>query len=134
MRAFIRVTAWLIQLHHTRSYLKCVAFDLPLVHLSFHYSRAAAVWTAGSARLDKGSALSKRLMASFRPSGVARCSKMSTTSKLDKVDTAASKWFLGYRMRRHTRKHLHVIIRHFLVDLLGEGPHSLSRVERRRSL
>ena len=37
-------------------------------------------------------------------------------------------------MRRHTTKYLHVIIGNFLVDLLGEGPHSLSRVERLRIL
>ena len=39
---------------------------------------------------DKGSARSNKRIASFLPSGVARCSKIKTTSKFDNVDTAAS--------------------------------------------
>ena len=42
---------------------------------------------------DKGSARSNKRIASFLPSGVLKCSKMSTTSKFERVDTAASKCF-----------------------------------------
>ena len=80
---------------------RCVAFDLLLVHPFLPELTGRGRMDGGQRAMDdKGSALSKRLMASFRPSGVLKCSKMSTTSKIGQGGHGRIEMFLCYRVRR----------------------------------